>query len=125
MPRGGDVIQVGGKYYACVNAVWFVADGPEGPWEVATSVPPELYQIPLIAQFTTPRMSRWIPATDDSSTAATRQATSAHTWPELASEQRCGGARVGIIRRTFIGAVAIRFIVRIGVLMAAGPITIH
>ncbi len=43
---GGDVIQVGGKYYACVNAVWFVADGPEGPWAVATSVPPEVYQIP-------------------------------------------------------------------------------
>ena len=43
---GGDVIQVGNKYYACVNAVWFVADSPEGPWSVATSVPPEIYQIP-------------------------------------------------------------------------------
>ncbi len=43
---GGDVIQLGDKYYACVNAVWFVANTPEGPWEVATTVPPELYQIP-------------------------------------------------------------------------------
>lgn len=41
-----DVIQVGVKYYACVNGVWFVSDSPNGPWVVADSVPEQIYQIP-------------------------------------------------------------------------------
>jgi hypothetical protein len=40
------VIKVGEKYYACDQAVWFVADRPSGPWVVADSVPPEIYTIP-------------------------------------------------------------------------------
>ncbi len=34
------------KYYACDEAVWFVADSARGPWQVATSVPDEIYTIP-------------------------------------------------------------------------------
>ena len=41
-----DVIQAGARYYACHNAVWFVADSPTGPWMIADLVPPEIYQIP-------------------------------------------------------------------------------
>jgi hypothetical protein len=41
-----DVIMVNGKYYACQDGVWFVADSPKGPWRVADSVPNEIYQIP-------------------------------------------------------------------------------
>lgn len=41
-----DVILAEGRYYACHNAVWFVADSPTGPWAVADSVPPEIYTIP-------------------------------------------------------------------------------
>jgi hypothetical protein len=41
-----DVIRSGARYYACSNAVWFVADAPAGPWAVADSVPPEIHTIP-------------------------------------------------------------------------------
>jgi hypothetical protein len=40
------VIKVNGKYYACDQAVWFVADKTTGSWKVATSVPDEIYTIP-------------------------------------------------------------------------------
>jgi hypothetical protein len=33
------VLLISGKYYACDQAVWFVANGPNGPWVVADSVP--------------------------------------------------------------------------------------
>jgi len=40
------LINANGKYYACDQAVWFVADKATGPWQVATSVPDEIYTIP-------------------------------------------------------------------------------
>ncbi len=40
------VIQVGGKYYVVKDGIWFVGDSPKGPFEVATSVPDEVYKIP-------------------------------------------------------------------------------
>ncbi|MBW1724152.1 MAG: carbohydrate-binding family V/XII, partial [Deltaproteobacteria bacterium] len=40
------VIHVDNKYYACDEAVWFVAGKATGPWQVATSVPDEIYTIP-------------------------------------------------------------------------------
>ncbi len=40
------VIRFKKKYYACDEAVWFVADSALGPWQVATSVPEETYTIP-------------------------------------------------------------------------------
>ena len=43
---GTPVIEVNKKYYACDQAVWFVADRATGPWQVATSVPDEIYTIP-------------------------------------------------------------------------------
>jgi hypothetical protein len=33
------VLLIRNRYYACENAVWFVADSPDGPWAVADSVP--------------------------------------------------------------------------------------
>jgi hypothetical protein len=41
-----DVFLIGGKYYMCYNGVWFVGSSATGPWEVATTVPQEIYQIP-------------------------------------------------------------------------------
>ena len=41
-----DVFKIGGAYYMCYQGVWFVGTGPSGPWEVAASVPPEIYKIP-------------------------------------------------------------------------------
>ena len=40
------VIEVEKRYYACDEAIWFVADKPEGKWLVATTVPAVLYTIP-------------------------------------------------------------------------------
>ncbi|MGO8968964.1 MAG: hypothetical protein ACLQDQ_05270 [Myxococcaceae bacterium] len=40
------VLQIDGAYYACVNAVWYVAPSPQGPWTVATSVPQAVQTIP-------------------------------------------------------------------------------
>jgi uncharacterized protein (TIGR03000 family) len=34
------------RYYAVENGVWFTAATPTGPWTVADSVPPQIYQIP-------------------------------------------------------------------------------
>jgi hypothetical protein len=41
-----DIIKVGDLYYMCFQAVWFMSKSATGPWEVATSVPKEIYQIP-------------------------------------------------------------------------------
>ncbi len=40
------VIQVGAKYYVLQDGVWFVGDSPQGPFQVATAVPDEIYTIP-------------------------------------------------------------------------------
>ena len=42
-----DVFKVGESYYMCYQGVWFVGKGATGPWEVATSVPEQIYQIPV------------------------------------------------------------------------------
>jgi hypothetical protein len=39
------VIRAQGKYYACGDAVWFVAATPKGPWQVAIRIPKEIYTI--------------------------------------------------------------------------------
>lgn len=41
-----DILKVGDLYYMCFQAVWFVSTTPNGPWEVATSIPKEIYEIP-------------------------------------------------------------------------------
>src|SRR6185436_8891681 len=41
-----DVFKVGDAYYMCAEGVWFVSKSATGPWEVASSVPQEIYQIP-------------------------------------------------------------------------------
>jgi hypothetical protein len=41
-----DVFLIDGKYYMCYQGVWFVGAAATGPWEVASSVPQQIYQIP-------------------------------------------------------------------------------
>jgi hypothetical protein len=41
-----DILKVGDLYYMCFQGVWFMARGAEGPWEVAATVPKEIYAIP-------------------------------------------------------------------------------
>lgn len=40
------VLRADGGYYACHEAVWYVAAGPYGPWRVAISVPEVIYTLP-------------------------------------------------------------------------------
>ncbi len=35
------------SYYMCHQGVWFAGKSASGPWEVASSVPEEIYQIPV------------------------------------------------------------------------------
>jgi hypothetical protein len=41
-----DVFKIGDLYYMCYQGVWFAGKTASGPWEVATSVPEQIYQIP-------------------------------------------------------------------------------
>jgi hypothetical protein len=41
-----DIIKVGDVYYMCFQAVWFMSRSANGPWEVATTVPEQIYTIP-------------------------------------------------------------------------------
>jgi hypothetical protein len=41
-----DVLRVGGRYYLCLQGVWFVASAATGPWQVADRVPDAIYTIP-------------------------------------------------------------------------------
>jgi len=41
-----DVLLIDQKYYCVDNAVWFVGNGPTGPWAVATEVPAVVQDLP-------------------------------------------------------------------------------
>lgn len=40
------VIRISNKYYLCHEAVWYISDGPSGPWAVSVEVPKVIYTIP-------------------------------------------------------------------------------
>jgi hypothetical protein len=42
-----DIIKVGDLYYMCFQGVWFMGRSPNGPWEVTSSVPGQIYEIPV------------------------------------------------------------------------------
>jgi hypothetical protein len=42
-----DIIKVGDLYYMCFQGVWFMAKSATGPWEATSSVPKEIYEIPV------------------------------------------------------------------------------
>ena len=42
-----DIFKVGEAYYMCHQGVWFTGKSATGPWEVASSVPEEIYKIPV------------------------------------------------------------------------------
>ena len=41
-----DIIRFGDLYYMCFQGVWFMSKKPDGPWEVCSKVPKEIYAIP-------------------------------------------------------------------------------
>jgi hypothetical protein len=42
-----DIFKVADLYYMCYQGVWFSGKSANGPWEVASSVPEEIYKIPV------------------------------------------------------------------------------
>ena len=42
-----DVFKVGDLYYMCFQGVWFMGKSATGPWNVASTVPAEIYKIPI------------------------------------------------------------------------------
>ena len=40
------VIKVESRYFLLQDGVWFVADAPEGPWQLAREIPSQIYDIP-------------------------------------------------------------------------------
>ncbi len=36
------VLHIGGAYYCCLDAAWFTASTPQGPWSLCTKTPPHL-----------------------------------------------------------------------------------
>jgi hypothetical protein len=42
-----DVFKIGDAFYMCYQGVWFTGKAASGPWEVATSVPEQIYKIPV------------------------------------------------------------------------------
>jgi hypothetical protein len=42
-----DIFKVGDLFYMCYQGVWFTGQSASGPWEVASSVPEQIYQIPV------------------------------------------------------------------------------
>ncbi len=42
-----DVIQVGDEFYLCYTGTWYKSDSANGPWSTATSIPVEIYTIPV------------------------------------------------------------------------------
>lgn len=40
------VLKINNQYYCCSDAVWFVANGPYGPWSVCVDVPETVQDIP-------------------------------------------------------------------------------
>lgn len=40
------VLLIDGRYYCCDDAVWFVSNGPDGPWTVCDRVPDQVQDIP-------------------------------------------------------------------------------
>jgi hypothetical protein len=42
-----DIVKHGDQYYMCYQGVWFISRSASGPWEVATSIPQEIYTIPV------------------------------------------------------------------------------
>jgi hypothetical protein len=41
-----DIIKMGDLYYMCFQGVWFMSKAATGPWEVTSSIPKEVYEIP-------------------------------------------------------------------------------
>ena len=41
-----DIFKVGDRYYMCTQGVWFTGAAATGPWEVASSVPEQIYSDP-------------------------------------------------------------------------------
>ncbi|WP_310619341.1 SH3 domain-containing protein [Flexibacterium corallicola] len=81
------VIQVGDNYFVVQDGVWFIGPSPQGPWEVATSVPDEIYTIPSsspVYNTTYVRTYNYSDDTDNGTAAVWFGYTMGYLWSYLA-----------------------------------------
>jgi len=64
------VIQVGNEYYLCYQGAWFVSFSPNGPWQVAQSVPQVIYTIPASSPVYNVTYVTQVPASNGAVTAS-------------------------------------------------------
>ena len=64
------VIQVGDQYYLCYQGVWFVSFSPQGPWQLAQTVPQVIYTIPPSSPVYNVTYVTQVPASDGEVTAS-------------------------------------------------------
>ena len=64
------VIQVGTQYYLCYQGVWFVSFSPQGPWQLAQTVPQVIYTIPPSSPVYNVTYVTQVPASDGYVTAS-------------------------------------------------------
>jgi hypothetical protein len=63
---GTPVLQVGANDFRAIqDGVWFASNSPEGPWQVATDVPPDVYSIPPSSPMHSVTYARIYGSTDD------------------------------------------------------------
>ncbi len=59
------VFKAKGKYYSCVQAVWYESDSPHGPWKVSVEVAGDIYRIPPSNPHYNARYVKVYDSTDD------------------------------------------------------------
>lgn len=64
------VIQVGNEYYLCYQGAWFVSFSPQGPWQLAQTVPQVIYTIPPSSPVYNVTYVTQVPASDGEVTAS-------------------------------------------------------
>src|SRR5262249_27708755 len=83
-----DIFKVGDAYYMCYNGVWFTSKSASGPWEVASTVPQEIYQIPA-SSAANPSRSATVEDKDDGG--GTSAAAAGYTGMRVAGGGPVGG----------------------------------
>ncbi|MCA9285510.1 MAG: hypothetical protein KDA22_09860 [Phycisphaerales bacterium] len=111
------VLKVDDAYYCCESAVWFRSASPEGPWAVADSVPPSVYEIPPASPL---HNVTYVTVADSDAETVTAQHTAGYTGAYLSTGLVLLGAGA-ITYAMFANADNVNWNVRVN----AGPIDIH
>ena len=91
------VIRDAGRYWACDQAVWYVAPSPTGPWVVSDRRPPDIDQVPPSAPVYN---TRFVYVYQSTPAGGLRRATRPDTWACTRTSAAWSTAPGSSIRRT-------------------------